>query len=275
MLVGGPRQRRPFGARPSARVRELQPGHLGRVEQGPQLGDLVDGAIVEDQLVRIGTPVGTNRGRLAPHEPAPAGTESLPATPHEVGRATVGGAVPSLHRQHGEPVRRRRRAGGSVVDRHRRREHAGRIDAVVDRDVDADRRTVLAERLDRVELLDLRPPHAHVVSSDRPGVDAFEDVGEHRPIRLWTLRCAARRVARRRPAAQFERHRRVVAVPGNRRPEREVTQGTAAGRSVRGNAGPGSPTSDRGAQTPRERTSTARAGSRSRTSPCRWRGRCR
>jgi hypothetical protein len=109
--VGRPRQRRSVGSRPAPRVRELQTAHLRRVEFLTQLRKVADGALVDDQLVRVGPPVGTHCRRLAPHEPAAARSETPPPPPYEIGRAAVGGSVPALHRQHGETVRSRQGAG--------------------------------------------------------------------------------------------------------------------------------------------------------------------
>ena len=159
--VGGPRQRRATGTRPATRVGELQAAHLRGIEQLAELGDLVDSSLVEDQLIRVGTTVGAHRRGLSPHEPTTARCESAPPASNEIGRATIGGAVPALHRQHGEPIRCRQRSCCPVADHNGIGEHTARVDHVVDRDLDAEVGTVLAELIDRAQLLDLGVPNAH------------------------------------------------------------------------------------------------------------------
>ncbi len=77
---------------------------VGGDQLGAQGGQVVDRALVDDQLVGVGPPVGADGGGLGPHDPRPAGAEPPPAPAHEVGGAAVGLAVPSLHGQDAEPV---------------------------------------------------------------------------------------------------------------------------------------------------------------------------
>ena len=162
-------------------------------------------------------PSATDRRRLAPHEPAPLGADARPPPPDQVGRPAVVGAVPALHREHGEAVRHRsapaaRRGWSSGVaaapagidwstvrsrgDRRRRARRCGR------------------ERLERGERLDL----AAVLTS---AAEPFGDVGEHGPVALGRRGAPGGCRVAARPATQLEEHRGVVAVGRHRRPEGE------------------------------------------------------
>ena len=172
VLVRGARHRHVDRAAVAARVGQLHAGDLARVQRGPEGGEVVDGALVDDQLVRVGPAVGADRRGLAPDQAAPAPSEAAPAAAHQVGGPPVGGAVPPLHGQHGEPVGDGDRAGAAVGERVRLGEGARRIDLGVEREVHAQLGEALPQLRLGGQLLDLGEPQAHVHASRRSRMSA-------------------------------------------------------------------------------------------------------
>ena len=242
----------------------------------------VDGRRVDHELVRVGAPVGAHRGGLAPHEPAAAAPRSAPSGGAR-GRWARPAVVPS---QPSIGSTAKRFGAVSVpalasVNGHRRRERPGGSTASATGISRPSSSTRGSQRSDGAEPLDLgiRVGHGHALGGPRArrGRRAVRRASRARRGRRRVG--AARRAASRRSSAQpaqLEPHRGVVAVRGDRLAEREraevlqhvVQLVEGAGRRRAHNA-------VAARRTPRARTSRARAGSRSRTSPCRWRGRCR
>ena len=160
MPVGGPRRGDAVRSGVATGVCELQPHHLPLGEHAPEPGQLADGRLVDQQLVRIGASVVADRCRLGPHQSRTAVGEALPSTVDEIGGATVGRPVPALHRQDREAVGHVQITGARVADRDRCRQRAVGPDDLVDRERDAQPIEVRRERLVGVELADLRD-HVH------------------------------------------------------------------------------------------------------------------
>ena len=114
-------------------------------------------------------------------------------------------------------------------------------------------------------------------SADREvGFGSRQQLGQDLPIGIGTARGARMGRVALDPAAEAQELRGRVSIRRNRIAERElpeVLQQVVAAR--RTGAVAGGPRCDRGRRTSPVRTSPARAGSRCRARPCRWRGRCR
>ena len=99
----------------SSRMRQLQSHQqivrspellpMRPLQQFPELHEVSEIAFMQHQLVGIGTAVGTNRDRFAtPHQLRTTQPEILPATTRQVGRSTVFGSIPTLHRQNAPAI---------------------------------------------------------------------------------------------------------------------------------------------------------------------------
>ena len=67
--------------------------------------DGAEGLRLQDQLIRIGAPVVAHCcGLTAPDQLGTTRPKTTPASQQEIGRKSLRGPIPPLHRQHGEPV---------------------------------------------------------------------------------------------------------------------------------------------------------------------------
>ncbi len=117
IVLDDPRLGRSLGLRETARVRQLQ-DEEGPVARAPFLlrggadlvdepGEAADRSLRDEELAGIGAPLRTDRGRLAPDEPAAAcGVAPVPA-PGRLGGRAAGLGVGPFHGQDGQAVRDR------------------------------------------------------------------------------------------------------------------------------------------------------------------------